>query len=76
VAGIPVRFDEPLGLYERLTSYIDVEDYAASLLLSKPEGVRHGGRTVPGFDLSGASGSDRGDYDRVLQWISEGASGD
>lgn len=73
VAGIPVRFDEPLALYERLRAYVNTQDYDASPFLSKPAGVRHGGQTTPGFDLSGAPGSDRDDYDRVLQWIGEGA---
>ena len=71
VAGIPVRFDEPLALYERLQQYVKGDDISASLLLSKPSGTRHGGGVVPGFDLSGAAGSSRADYDRVLQWISE-----
>lgn len=74
VAGIPVRFDEPLALYERLRSYVNAEDHAASLLLSKPSGLRHGGQIVPGFDLSGLPGSDHDDYDHILQWIGEGAS--
>ena len=73
VAGIPSRFDEPLALYERLRSYVNVVDFDASLLLSKPAGIRHGGQVVPGFDLTGSPGSDRSDYDQVLQWIGEGA---
>lgn len=73
VVGIPVRYDEPLALYERLVAYVNMQDYDASLLLSKPAGIRHGGQTVPGFDLSGAPGSTRDDYDRMLQWIGEGA---
>jgi hypothetical protein len=73
VPGIPVRYDEPLALYERLRAYVNTRDYSASPLLSKPAGVRHGGRVVPGFDLSGDPGSTREDYDRILQWIGEGA---
>ena len=74
VTGISVRFDEPLALYERVRRYVNTQDHEASWLLSRPSGVRHGGQTVPGFDRSGASGSNHDDYDRVLQWIGEGAN--
>jgi hypothetical protein len=73
VPGIPVRFDEPAALYERVRAYVDFVDIAASPLLQKPSGPRHGGAIVPGFDLSDSLGADQGDYALFLRWISEGA---
>ena len=73
VAGIPVRFDEPALLYERLKRYVNFEDIVASALLTKPSGQQHGGDAIVGFDLSELDSADSSDYQVVAQWIAEGA---
>ena len=80
-AGIPVLFDDPGTRYESAISYVNIEDIAQSLLLTKPTGVRHAGDVrrgnpaIPGdgFDLDGGFAGDKGGYDKFLEWIAQGA---
>ncbi len=54
---------------------VNLEYIEDSLLLKKPVGIHHYGNQRPGFDSSAGVGTpDREDYDRFVNWISEGAA--
>ena len=66
--------------YTELRGRINFTDIVASPLLRKPSGHHHGANLVPGviprlgFDMSLAPGAaGRSDYDKVLNWILNGA---
>ena len=74
--GIPATVADPpsLGFYEQVMARVNLEDIEDSLILKKPAGMHHYGDQRTGFDVSlpvGAAG--RADYDRFVNWISEGA---
>lgn len=81
VPGIPVLFDDPSSLYDAVLSLVNLEDVAQSPILRKPTGHLHGGGVRrgndgivgDGFEVSGDFGADRGAYDTVLEWITQGA---
>ncbi len=73
--GVPASAADPasLGLYEQVMARVNFENIADSLLLKKPSGIHHYGAQRTGFDLSFGVGSvEREDYDRFVNWISEG----
>ena len=74
VIGIPVLFDDSSTLHSSILSYINFEDISASPILTKPAGQQHGAGVVPreGFDLSGNL-ANQDNYDKLLEWIAEGA---
>ena len=72
----PVFYTDPLpgenrDLYNEVRARINFNDPAESPLLTKPTGRHHNGGVIAGFDLE--EGGDRSRYERVREWILEGA---
>lgn len=74
IEGIGVLFDDPFDLYDNVVSYVNFADVAASPIVKKPTGKQHGAGATPraGFDLAGGF-ANKDNYDKLIQWISEGA---
>jgi mono/diheme cytochrome c family protein len=60
--------------YEETRGRINFTDIVSSRLLGKPAGIHHAGGQLPGFDVAAAPGeAARASYDRLLNWILNGA---
>jgi len=63
-----------LWLYTEVRGRINFTDIVASPLLRKPAGIHHNGGQLPGFDARLTPGAvGREDYDKLLNWILNGA---
>lgn len=71
IENIPVRFDEPQNLLQAITPYINANDLLESPILTKPQGLTHGGGKRPGFDTTENTGSDRTAYETLVKWMAE-----
>ena len=75
--GVPATTADPpsLGLYEQVMARVNLDFAEDSLIVKKPSGIHHFGGQQTGFDLStGVGSAARADYDRFVNWISEGVA--